>query len=98
MPFDDFTTTGAHHPATSRAAAEKALLKAGTQRRHIYDYIRHYGPDGATDDEIAADLKILPNSVRPRRSELAQAGLIVRAGHTRRNVYGNACDVWVVAD
>src|SRR5208282_5505814 len=42
------------HSATSRAAAELILPKAGTLRRKVYDFIAGCGPRGATDDEMQA--------------------------------------------
>lgn len=94
--FEPGTTTGHDHPRTSHAAAARALPRTGTQRAAVLRYISER-PFGATDDEIAAGLGIPGNSVRPRRVELAEAGWIERSGKTRRNAYGNECDVWVAS-
>ena len=91
------TITGHAHPVTSHVAAARALPRTGTQRRVIYDLIAGRGLTGATDDEVADLTGIPPNSVRPRRVELWQQGLIARSGVTRENGHGNPCDVWVDA-
>lgn len=92
--MEERTTTGANHPESSFAAARSVLPASGTQRRKVYDCIAGFGPVGATDDAIAVFTGLNPNSVRPRRVELAQAGLIYRTGDTRKNFNGNACDLW----
>lgn len=66
---------------TSAAAARKVLPKTGTQRRQILDaivdaYVR--GFHGATDVELQRHLRLGANSVRPRRRELVQLGLVLR--------------------
>ena len=91
------TITGHAHPVTSHVAAARALPRSGTQRRTIYDLIAGRGLTGATDDEVADLTGIPPNSVRPRRVELWQQGLIARSGVTRENGHGNPCDVWIDA-
>lgn len=81
---------------TSAAAAAKVLPKTGTQRRQVLDAIveAHVaGHLGATDPELSRHLGMGANSVRPRRNELATAGLVVDTGHTRQHE-GNAHTVW----
>ena len=66
--------------ATSKAAAEQLDGKQTEKdRRRILDYLEANGP--RTDEQIAADLGINPNSARPRRLELAEQGLIYQYGH-----------------
>lgn len=72
---------------TSFAAARKALPKSGTQRARVLDAIveahaRGYG--GACDLELIKHLKLAGNSVRPRRGELVEMGLVEDSGRTRR--------------
>lgn len=96
--IDDLNTiTGNAHPDTSHLAAARVLPRTGTQRRRVYEAIVAAGDRGMTDDEIAAGLSMSPNSVRPRRVELADDGFIVKNGHVRANLYGNPCTVWVAA-
>lgn len=81
---------------TSAAAARKVLPKTGTQRRQILDaivdaYVR--GFHGATDVELQRHLRLGANSVRPRRRELVQLGLVRESGRERKHE-GNAHTVW----
>lgn len=81
---------------TTRAAAAAVLPRSGTQRRKVYDAIldaaeRGYG--GATDLELTRATGLGGNSVRPRRLELVEAGLVVDTGH-RRTAEGTAHIVW----
>lgn len=80
---------------TSAAAAE--ALDATTlnaMQRRVLAYIEQHGP--ATDEEIAIGLGMNPSTERPRRIELARAGLIVTDG-TRRTASGRMAAVWRVA-
>jgi hypothetical protein len=53
-------------------------------------------PDGLTDEEMQARLGMNPSTQRPRRGELADAGLIVRDG-TRKTKSRRNADVWRLA-
>jgi hypothetical protein len=82
---------------TSRAAAERVLPKTGTQRRRVYDALldaSQWVDGGLTDDELVARLKLPANSIRPRRGELVEAGLVIDSGVRVLNDYGNMCIVW----
>lgn len=70
-------------PVTSARAARLVEPRTGNQRGAILRFIVE--GNGATDFEIARDLRILPNSVRPRRGELAEGGYVVDSGRTRRH-------------
>lgn len=79
---------------TSNAAAVKVLPKTGTQRRAIFDALvsaAHAG--GATDPELSRHLGLSGNSVRPRRGELVEMGLVEDSGRTRLYA-GNPHIVW----
>jgi len=83
-------------PPTSLAAAMDVLPRTGTQRRQVLDalldaYRRGYG--GATDPELQRHLRMSPNSQRPRRVELVDAGLVHDSGVTRAH-QGHAHAVW----
>lgn len=81
---------------TTRAAAARVLPKTGTQRRAVYDKILEAadgGFGGATDLELARGTGLGGNSVRPRRLELVEAGLVVDTGH-RRTANGSEHIVW----
>ena len=80
---------------TSAAAAD--ALNASTlnaMQRRVLTYLEEHGP--ATDEEIATGLGMNPSTERPRRIELARAGLIAEAG-TRRTTSGRNATVWRVA-
>ena len=77
--------------ATSAAAADSlgpATLNA--MQRRVYEFICR---TPSTDEEIADELAMNPSTVRPRRGELAQRGLIVEAG-TRRTSSGRMAVIW----
>jgi hypothetical protein len=82
--------------ATSAAAAVKAFPRSGTQRRRILDALAEALPKaggGATDPELCRHLALSPNSVRPRRGELVEMGLVEDSGRTRDHL-GNGHTVW----
>lgn len=70
---------------TSRRAALEAYPRQGTQRWKILDalWLRYRnGRHGATRDELASELRMSPNAVRPRVVELGRGGWIGGAGET----------------
>ena len=80
----------------SREAALKQmnkLGKTGRDRSRIYEAIRRH-PDGLTDEEGQSYTGILANTYRPRRGELAEAGLIRKSGAKRRTRAGSPAAVW----
>ncbi|MEV6879567.1 hypothetical protein [Amycolatopsis sp. NPDC051128] len=81
--------------ATSARAARLVEPRTGNQRGAILRFIVE--GNGSTDFEIARDLRILPNSVRPRRGELAEAGYVVDSGRIRRH-RGSDWVVWEATD
>lgn len=71
---------------TSVNAAAAALPRSGTQRRRVLDAIvaaAANGRHGACDVELSRHLQLGLNSVRPRRLELVEAGLVADTGRTR---------------
>lgn len=91
-----FTGTAEDTIATSRAAANAALQShVERDRAAILAYITDEGDSGATDDEIENATGIKGNSARPRRIELARAGLIEgRDGETRKTRSGRPAVIW----
>lgn len=81
--------------ATQVAAAARALPRSGTQRRRVYDQIVRAGQDGLTDEEIGAFLRLSLNSVRPRRLELVEAGLVADSSRRRDTQGKNPAIVWI---
>lgn len=83
------------------AAAVKALPRSGTQRRAILDALwslhQRTPGAGATDVQLARHLDMPGNSVRPRRGELVEMGLVEDAGRTLIHD-GNPHTVWQVTN
>jgi hypothetical protein len=91
-------TTGATHPETSFAAAERAKLRVGSHRKEVFDLIRLAGPRGMTDDEIEAETGRQHQSVSARRRGLAEDKLIVDSGARRFTRGGSRAIVWVTPE
>lgn len=70
---------------TSQEAAEFIAPKAGVIRGKVAGHLASIHPRGATADETAVALSLSPFAVRPRFSELFQAGAIEKTGERRRN-------------
>lgn len=81
--------------ATSIASATKAKSFAHTQRQLVWDAIRTAGVNGRTRDELAAELRMSGDSVRPRVVSLIEAGLVQPSGEIRRTVAGRAAEVLI---
>jgi DNA-binding IclR family transcriptional regulator len=86
-----------HGSETSRQAAVAIRPAAGTQRGRVLAYVESCGQTGATDEEIADGLYMNPSSVRPRRGELLEQGLIRDSGKTRQTKAGLRAVVWAAA-
>lgn len=67
------------------------------QRRLVLTYLTERGRLGATDFEIERDTRIPGNSVRPRRGELVDRGIVVDALSRRKTPRGRWAIVWRVA-
>lgn len=78
---------------TSKKAAAAVADKAPSQRERVLSVLR-LGP--LTDEQIAARLGLRDNTVRPRRIELKNLGLIVEAG-TAMTTSGRAATLWKAA-
>lgn len=82
--------------ATSQQAAAQVLPRSGTQRRVVFDALvsAARGPSGgATDAELVKHLAMSGNTVRPRRGELVEMGLVEDSGLTRQHA-GTTHTVW----
>jgi transcription initiation factor IIE alpha subunit len=82
---------------TSNDAADAlgpATLNA--MQHSLVEFLQTRGAFGATDEEMQLALRMNPNTQRPRRRELEDAGLIVRDG-TRKTKSRRNADVWRLA-
>lgn len=67
-----------HHSAESVNAATQIAPKVTGLQQKVLTALKRLGP--LTDEEIATALNMNPSTARPRRIELAAAGLVVRDG------------------
>lgn len=82
---------------TSRAAAEAISAEAPRLRELVLEQIRNAGrAHGLTADEAARRLRRSVLAIRPRVTELSNAGLIRDSGARRSNASGRGAIVWVV--
>lgn len=86
------------HQATSKAAALDVYPRSGTQRRLVLLYIYREGDLGATRDEVALELDMSPNTVRPRIKELIDAGWVETNGQMRPTPLGRAAEVLIATE
>jgi hypothetical protein len=70
---------------TSREAAESIAPFASNKRGQIARLMADNWPRGFTPDEAANELNATPFMIRPRFTELSNAGLIEKTGDRRRN-------------
>lgn len=78
---------------TRRESYYETEQTAPTRRKIIYGCLKQHGPQ--TADELMERLGYTdPNNVRPRLTELKQAGLIEAAGRRTSNRTGKGAAVW----
>ena len=87
----------AHAGATEREAARAVLPLSAKARRRVFDHLTVCGGEGATDIELADRLGMNPSTVRPRRLELVESGVVVDSGETRLTSSGRRAVVWIVS-
>lgn len=81
---------------TSREAAVSITPHVPSLQVRVLDYIKAHGP--VTDAQIIDGLDLSPNSVRPRRIELTQLGLVRQNGTVRQPNGRNAATWAVISD
>ncbi|MEM7227290.1 MAG: hypothetical protein AAF432_00600 [Planctomycetota bacterium] len=77
----------------SRKAASEMRSKAPTIRQRVYALFQQH-IDGLTADECAEMLGLEPDAVRPRVSELKNAGLLERTEALRRSMREKSAHVY----
>lgn len=83
------------HSVTSRAAASAIRPRLGRLHSALISYLRER--DGATDEEMQADIPMSANTQRPRRRELELWGEIVDSKQVRLTRANRAAVVWKLA-
>jgi predicted ArsR family transcriptional regulator len=83
---------------TTSLAARGSARPAATQRARIFVYLVRRGNAGATLEELESVLMLPGNTVRPRRLELEEKGLVADSGKRRSTVSGRLAIVWVVPE
>ena len=84
--------------ATSLAAHQDSLPRAGSQRRKIYDCIVAGGRDGRTRWEIHKATGILYGSVPSHTAKLIADGMVIETTATRPTDNGGAAHVLIAAE
>lgn len=77
---------------TSKEAASGVKLSAARYRTMTFNMLREHGP--MTADEVAKALNLSVLTIRPRVSELRNAGRIADTGERRKNISGRNAAVW----
>lgn len=97
LPYSD---GGAGHRGvdTSVAGAEFIADKLPKLQADVFGVVSAAGWCGATGDETAAILEWPCHRVRPRTSELKNAGRIVDSGRRRLSQAGVASIVWITPE
>lgn len=83
----------ARESETSRQAAIAAYPRTGKGRWRIMTHIARHGDYGRTRDELAADLRMSPNTIRPRVKELLEGGWLEVTADTRLTPSGQRAEV-----
>ena len=84
------------HSQTSIAAARSIADRVNRLQAEILAFLRER-PDGATDDDMQAELGMQGSTQRPRRIELVAKGLVQAAPERRKTKSGRLATVWVAA-
>lgn len=72
------------HSETSREAAQAISKHIGPMHERVLSYLRRH-PEGATDNALCEALDLKGSTLRPRRIELVEAGLVVDSGRYHRD-------------
>lgn len=83
------------HSTTSLAAAARIKRHIGPLHARLIAYLRER--DGATDEEMQAEIPMPANTQRPRRRELQLMGLVTDSGAMRSTHARRGAVVWKLA-
>lgn len=82
----------------SKDAAQGIAPRAGTLRDMVHKALATAGPEGMTDEQIGSATGLKGNTVRPRRVELVELGVVCKTKRRRKLVSGNTATVWVAVE
>lgn len=85
------------HSNTSKQAAKDIIPHLGCLQHKVYSLIALSGARGLTDIEIETESDLKGSTIRPRRIELLNKGLIKDSGKTRKTPSGRSATVWVAS-
>jgi len=80
---------------TSRDAAARALPGAATHAGRVLRCIVAAGVDGITDEQVSDRIGMSLNTVRPRRLEMVERGLVMDSGDTTVTASGASAILWL---
>lgn len=83
-------------PATSWLAAHANRVRSGGQRRRVLAHLALRADLGSTDYEAGVACGLLRTAAGTRRKELANLGLVQKAGFTRPTDTESPADVYVL--
>lgn len=90
---------GPNMPELSVRAANKAMGRAGTMRRLVFEFIKEQGVHGATSDEVERGLHRPHQTISATINSLWNDLLITRVLHrTRLTQWGNDAQVYVCSE
>jgi len=81
---------------TSIAAGEAVTPTLRERQINVLQALLRHGSEGATADELCADLGLTRNSVAPRLTEMSKLGTVIDSGRRRRTPAGGLAAVYVV--
>lgn len=84
-------------PSTSHEAARRVTPKIGTWRAKVEAALKA-NPEGLTDFELERMLGGRPQTVRTRRSELVDDGVVCDTGERRPTDSGSSAIVWAISN
>ena len=95
---DQLNITFPPHQAaeTSREAARQIAGDVNALQRRVLDVLKRFGAFGCTDRELENATGLIGSTLRPRRCELREKGLIRDSGKRRPTPSGRPAIVWVV--
>lgn len=84
-------------PETSKAAAQKAFPKTGTQAHEVLEAFKAIGERGFTDEELIEYCTLKNDNARKRRVDLYNNGWIQKTSETRLTTSDCEATVWRLA-